>query len=1193
MNKKQTYLVRVGLTSLVALFLVGDIVWAARPELVGALAAAVEPNVARQLNLTEDQLKAIAEIIKRREDGALALDQQLRTLPPEERDVRLREYASQSEQEGFKFLSDVQRSQLTQIRIARLGMTSLVESDVATVVGLSEGQSQQVRDILAQRRNILRSKGTEEGTKELERRLKSVLTVGQHATWQALAGQSSTNKPSGEVAASSDGPSQEVAVAPPSKDQNLTSKANARNGSVTPPTPSEAVSAAMNIPGLLINFDKTPWEEVLKWLAREAELSLQAESYPTGTFTYRDPYRQYSVAETMDLVNGMLLGNGFALIRMQRSLVVLNLGGDAAVVKEYIREVAPLVTVDELEWRGNYELLKCIFNVSRTSVEDAQKVLEKLIGPQGSVVPLPTSSQLLVTENGGKLKLIRDYFKRVDDPASGSKIEVVALQHVSAEEILTVARPLLGLSEDNKSDALKVSTDAFGNTIFMAGEGGKRQELRDLIQKMDVQPSTSNVSSTNVEVPYFHTYPITNSDADTVLSVLQTLMAGSSTSLRLSKDPKSERIIAYGTPNDHKFIGETLQKMVSEGPKMEVIPLRRIDPQTAITMLEKLLGVKSGKDADGSSDAPVILGDMLARTLTIRGTAQQVETIKEYLSNLEASGPQEDLFGKKVKVYPNTGRSADRLLEKLELIWGTQRKSNRLRIETPSTNSTESSGLPSRTLHAIPDAPPAKEKAQQKDGTDDKTTGSSLQPNRPWAKLTSTREPPTEDVGGGGPVAEVEPVLVTNAQGSEIVIYRGPNGLIFTSEDQEALAELDQLARMLSDQDSLGGDLPIVYYLKFVSAAAADEVLRKTLQGEINSGGGGSGGGLGGLASNLGLGIIGGLIGGGGSSSSSSTITSTGLAAGAVTITPDPRLNALIVQASGRDLDLIEQLLEVIDREDSPLLIETRGKIHLIPVRNNDVTETLKTVKETFASQIEGAESGGQAGRGGGGGQPPSPQEIFQALRGGLGGGRGSNQTQLKEQKMTVSADTNTNSLIVNGPTQLAEKVRSLVDQLDQESLENEEQVQVVQLDGNVNPSVVQSALGNIFGAQAKTSSTQQTTGTSNQPNNQQRNFQNQGGFRGGQGGGGFGFPGGFGGFGGGQGFRPGGGGGFGGVGGFGGGAGFGGGGFGGGNLGGFQGGGFQGGGQSTRGGGQSTRGGGQGVNAAGNRGGGNNRGGR
>ncbi len=58
-------------------------------------------------------------------------------------------------------------------------------------------------------------------------------------------------------------------------------------------------------------------------MAKEAELSLQADAYPPGTFSYRDPYKTYTIGESLDIMNGVLLNKGYRLVRRQRNLMVM------------------------------------------------------------------------------------------------------------------------------------------------------------------------------------------------------------------------------------------------------------------------------------------------------------------------------------------------------------------------------------------------------------------------------------------------------------------------------------------------------------------------------------------------------------------------------------------------------------------------------------------------------------------------------------------------------------------------------------------------------------------------------------------------------------------------------------------------------------------------------------------------------
>ncbi len=75
-------------------------------------------------------------------------------------------------------------------------------------------------------------------------------------------------------------------------------------------------------------------------------------------------------------------------------------------------------------------------------------------------------------------------------------------------------------------------------------------------------------------------------------------------------------------------------------------------------------------------------------------------------------------------------------------------------------------------------------------------------------------------------IAEAKPEDEQESYG-DIVIYRGPTGLVITSEDKEALAEFEQMMQMFGSQLANGPAEPTVIYLKYVKAAAAEELLKE------------------------------------------------------------------------------------------------------------------------------------------------------------------------------------------------------------------------------------------------------------------------------------------------------------------------------------------------------------------------------
>ncbi len=1104
-------------------------VYSADPELVGILADAVEPQTAKALELTDEQLEKLNELIAQQESRALDLSDRMRELPPADRQELMNSAIRELEAKAYQLLSVNQRAKLEQVRLNRIGLRALSDPAIAETLSLSEGQSEQVAAILSNRVQLMREVGADRVDAEMQNRLRKVLTNAQFATWQTLAGGgapapvavetqvASSASPSVESRPTTASPSDSsVAIAQPDPNSAPMNESSTGTDSqaVRPMTEEDNAKLVINFP------NGAEWQTVLKWIAGEADLSLQLDTIPTGTFTYRDT-RKYTVAQAIDIMNGVLLGKGYTLVRRQRTLLVIDLGSgeSAEVTRGLIRELAQLVTPDQLDDRGEFELLKCLFVLSRMTPSEAEEQVKNLIGPQGSVVPLNSSGQLLVVETGGKLRLIREMIERVENPnpMSSTKVVSIPLQFVTADEVLSIARGHLGIEDDaSKADGIMISTDAFGSTIYASGTASKIQILNEIVMKVDTKPSDDGATSVQVQQPFVRTHPIANCNPDTAMNVLQTLLAGIP-NVRLGLDADSKSIIASAPQAEHDLIDKTLNELSGNGSVFEIIPLTRLDPKTAITTIEKLLGkststTSSSTSSASSADGPILYGDSYARTLMVKGTKQQIELVKGMIQQIEQNGPNMSMLGDKVKFYPSSGKSADRMIEQMQLLFEAQNKNAKIRIRKPTEPTEETTSANTRRT-TLGGAPLPKETRKPADSTespadDAKEAAKEVQidapkPNdkaQPSASMIHSNESSSEiatlsidqvrsgrlvqinsesEIAAGDNTSKAEETDDTKDNDAPAIdIIQTPNGMIVTSNDPELLAEFEQMAMLLNEQMANGPVEPTIFYLKYVPAASAAELLKQAMTGQVATSSGG-GGLLGDVASNVlggvGGGLLGGLLGGGGGGTSTTT-SGPPLASGEVSIVPDSRLNYLLVYANPTDLELIDQLLKVIDQEDSPLMIETNGRPQIIPVVYADATEIAAIVKEAFASRIAQSQATGA----GGANRQPSPQEFVEMLRGGNGrggraGGGGNQAAQMPEQKMTISVDSRNNAIVVTGPTSLYKEVKEFVETIDQGSIDTQEDVQVVRLGGNMNATVMQSALQAVLGQQARTNIAGQT----------------------------------------------------------------------------------------------------------------------
>jgi type II secretory pathway component GspD/PulD (secretin) len=664
---------------------------------------------------------------------------------------------------------------------------------------------------------------------------------------------------------------------------------------------------------------------------------------------------------------------------------------------------------------------------------------------------------------------------------------------------------LIGLeSGANSSDKIRIATGLYGDRLYATGDAATRALLERIIERADTPLQMNNAESGEAEsLPKLETYIVSSVAPSTVIDVLQTLLAGLPDT-RLAVDPQAGGIIAYARPETHVMIQQTIDKLEGRGSSFEIIQLRRLEPSQALATINKFFGVTDGS----TKDAPTIDGDPVTGRLWVRGTPEQIEMVRNLIEKLEGADSLGEM-GDRIRVLPYTGRTAQETVEQLQNLWQVMGKKNKIRMVTPSTGggSAAINTFPQRRVGGLngaasaeeesPDAVPAtgpnNDAALQEEARLENDSAALLNPNELTlvsdTKVTTSTvavsddqtaeqpKPAEEPAAGLAPPTEVAAEKKSDGSG-DIVITMTPGGMVIASDDPIALSDFEQMMRTLSDQSALSTAEPTVFWLKYTKAPEAADLITKILGGDSGGSAGGGGGLAGSIMGELGGGMLGGLLGIGGDSGGTGTTSSILTTTGSVSIVADGRLNALIVQANSVDMQTIEMILEVIDREESPEDVRTTSKPQLIPVIYQSATDVANIVKSVYAER-----SGDQGGRGG---QPQvSPQDLINALRGG-GGGRGGrgggNEQATKPAPVIIAVDTRSNSLIVTAPPQDVEDIRELVEAIDAGGMQSEETVEIVSLKGNVKAEVVQQALDSILGTKAKTTTSAAATPSSTPP---------------------------------------------------------------------------------------------------------------
>lgn len=1189
---------------------------AAEPQFVGVLALAVEDDVARQLELSEDQKTALLKLIDARENLALELALALKNYPSSEREKKLAPFRRESEQKGLELLRPEQRAKLERIRIQRSGLATLAEPPIAERLNLTEQQRAKVAELLHSRNERLAKADRDSAhvvRAEVERALAEVLNEEQRAAWQMLAfgpprpvpspsaqppapvpppgqepvvGQAAQSPDPADVATSATPQTAEAPAPEPAETQPgatpetgpaQVSPAEAADASlaepagpseaqsmrpveaqVAQPSPAQSASPSDSEPAqppeaelappaepsetepaqpsemtdeellqlleseledtppegparIRFSFRYQPWEDVLDWFARQAGLSLHYETLPQGTCNYDDP-REHSVAEAIDLLNRLLLIKGYVLIRSERMLILANL--------EDLEDGMPpglvtIVPVEQLDERGEYDLVTTVFQLETITSEEAKAEIEALIGRPGSIVALPKAQQIVVTGTAGRLRTIRDAIRRIEDPEglTTQRLQCFPLDFALAEEVLAILRQMFGIPADENAAAdgsIRFALDPMGMRLIAFGKQSKLEQVAKVLEALQ-SPDMENLQTEAIEgALQLEVYPVAPADPQSALKVMQTLLAGSP-GARLSIDEKTGNLIALARPEDQATVRATLDQIRRQAIRVAVFQLRAMDPQLAVLSITKLFG--GGEGSTFKVDA-----DPTTRRLYVRGTETEIEQIRTWLEQVGESGTAEatdTAASGNVRLLPLSGWSANSALELLQQIWPTMH-GNKIRVITPSapipalragqpeaTSQSEESLLerlyfgpqpaiqappagqltPRRPILLPPDTAPSLEPSQEPAVQEPQT----LSPNEPAPDEAAQPEAKSaftpkmafgpriifasEAISAGPESPQATPEQPPSAEepsrppenSPEIIVTVGPGGIMIASDDVEALNDFEHLLTALASGAMTGTSDLTVFYLVHSTATVAAETLDQIFGGGTLATGRDSGGGsvlndLAGAAFGDAGTLVGSLLGLGGDGG---TIAPSG----SIQIIPDSRLNALIVRANPTDTQTIKQVLEIIDQKASPEEILAQAKARPIPLQYTQAEEMAEIVSTVYQDRMSTSSRGRQ----------PSPQEFLEALRGrGRGGSRRSSAED--SQKMSVGVDVRTNSLIVYAPLALFEEVKEFVEGLDQAAIGASNQaIRVVTLK-RANAESVQKALQTLVGESVQTGSSRSSS---------------------------------------------------------------------------------------------------------------------
>ena len=676
--------------------------------------------------------------------------------------------------------------------------------------------------------------------------------------------------------------------------------------------------------------------------------------------------------------------------------------------------------------------------------------------PKAKFSPDVTNGGIYVTASGTEHESLKQLVEDINaQPGKVPTMKSFVMQYAGPD---IVARAVIGALGARTSAGVSFNRDT--KTVFAIGTPQELATIEQMVRMMD-NPGAKD-SARRMEI-----FSLQGVDGSSLENAIENLFRDTSGAY-VQYDNVNEQLLVTGSSSQITMVAEAIKKLAPPRRQLEIFSLESADPYS----------LKSAADAlfedEPSQTAPSISVDSNQQQLIVRATSEQLEAIKELMVRFGEQPERTGLLtrpqgtgaqGAPVRnpsINPNANsngsgrfrlvpihRNPKVLIEDVERLWPLIR-SNPVQIiepremskqpasqepatqepasQGPAQRAPQVQGNPTGASNALPKSESSKRSAARLVSTQDELRDQAAQSG-------ATQEPPPKIVGeqslsteqsrspdqsnlteqSKSPEQSNSPEQEKSSESGmpPVVVVAGDGQWTLASDDPEALAAMERLLATLLNPTmepfATAGNYS-VYILRHADAKQLRELL-----GEL-------------FRSGERRGFSGGFAGGSSSSSASAE------AFQRLKIVADTRTNALVIGGNRADRKIIEDLLGVFDSKD---LIDRLQQITpmIIAVKNASAETVSKLVEDVYKSQLRAG-----AGR--------DPLDIPEGVSTEVATVLQQINAQSSGPLLTMSVEEQSNLIVLRGPSDLTDEVKSFIDKIDQQSADAPaRRVQVLKLE--------------------------------------------------------------------------------------------------------------------------------------------------
>jgi len=251
-------------------------------------------------------------------------------------------------------------------------------------------------------------------------------------------------------------------------------------------------------------------------------------------------------------------------------LSVLKVHGFAAIPGPDVVKIVPDVNakqdaIDTLSGaRGDTgdDLITQIIEVKHVDASQLVPILRPLVPQRGHLAAVPSSNVIIIADTAANIARLSAIVHRIDT-VSGDEIEIIPLQHASANEVVRVLTQLDNSNPKTPGNRPKLVADDRTNSVLLSGDKTSRLRLRALIANLDTPMDVGG----NIHVVYLRNavakdlVPVLTGVSQTVAKAKGKGAAGGNENVVIQADENTNSLVITATPEIYRSLKSVINQL--------------------------------------------------------------------------------------------------------------------------------------------------------------------------------------------------------------------------------------------------------------------------------------------------------------------------------------------------------------------------------------------------------------------------------------------------------------------------------------------------------------------------------------------------------------------------------------------------------------------------------------------------------